>query len=160
MVQPVPEGFGTLTPTLCCRGVGDAIEFYKKAFGAEEVLVLRMPDGEKVMHAELKIGDSMLMLTDEWPEMAQSPQQLNGTSVCLSLYFADCDAAWKKAVAAGATSLMEPSDMFWGDRFSKVRDPFGHEWAIATHIEDVSPQECDARARKAFGPGGEYDQTE
>ena len=154
MVQPVPEGFHTLNPLLCCHDPSAAIAFYQQAFGAEEVLVMHMPDGVTVMHAELRFGDSMMMLTGEWPEMAQSPRQLGGTPVTMALYVPDCDAAHRRAVEAGATSLMEPADMFWGDRYGKVRDPFGHEWGISTHIEDVSPEECAKRAAEAFGSGG------
>lgn len=152
-VKAIPEGFRTLTPHLSTRDAAKAIEFYKKAFGAEEVTRMTGPGGQGVMHAELRIGDSLFMMADEMPQMEQymmAPQSLKGTTVSLHIYVEDTDAAYKKALDAGATEVMKPSDMFWGDRYSKVRDPFGHEWGIATHQEDVSPEECGKRAEQFF----------
>lgn len=151
MVQPVPDGFRTITPHLTVRGCAKAIEFYRAAFGAEEIVRMPGPDGESVMYAELKIGDSRLMLNDEFGEMARAPETVGGTSVCIHVYVPDCNALYDRAVAAGATATMPPMDMFWGDRYGKVKDPFGHEWAIATHTEDVPPEEMAARAAKQFG---------
>jgi PhnB protein len=151
-VKPIPDGARTVTPYLRVRGAAQAIEFYKKAFGAEELVRMTGPDGTSVCHAEIRIGDSNVMLGDEYPQMkCVGPETLGGTSVGIQLYVTDCDAAYAKAVAAGATGVMPPADMFWGDRFSKVVDPFGHEWSISTHVEDVTPEECNRRAAKAFG---------
>lgn len=142
-VAPVPPGFRTITPHLVVRNAAAAIDFYRKAFGAEEVMRLTGPDGNSVMHAELKIGDSLLMLADEFPDMnCHSPQKYGGTSVGIHLYVKDVDTAFSRAVGAGATPIMPPSDMFWGDRYGKLTDPFGHEWSLATHTRDVSPEEC------------------
>jgi uncharacterized glyoxalase superfamily protein PhnB len=155
-VNPIPENAHTITPYLRVRGAAAAIEFYKKAFGAEEFF--RMPGpagGNTIMHAELRIGDSNLMLSDESEQWnVLGPQSRGGTTVGIHLYVTDCDAAYARAVAAGATGNMPPADMFWGDRFAKVTDPFGHEWSIATHVEDVTPEECARRAAKAFCGGG------
>lgn len=154
-VNPIPEGFHTLSPHIICRDAGKAIEFYKKAFGAEEICRMAGPDGKSVMHAELKIGDSIVMMCGEYPDMGcMSPQALNGSPVTLHLYVADADAAYKRAVDAGATPTMPVADMFWGDRYGKLTDPFGHHWSVATHIEDVSPDDCAKRAAEAFGGGG------
>lgn len=147
-VKPIPDGYHTAAPYLIVRGGAKAIDFYKKALGAEERF--RMPGpGGALMHAEIQVGDSVIMLADENPGMgARSPQSFDGTPVSVFLYVADVDAAFKRAVAAGATAIMSPTDMFWGDRFGKVTDPFGHEWAIATHIEDVTPDEMEKRGKK------------
>jgi PhnB protein len=151
-VNYVPEGYRTVTPYMVIKGVDKAIDWYKKAFGAEELVRMPSPDG-RVMHAEIKIGDSCVMMGDEFPEMApdnKSPASLNGaTTVGLHIYVKDCDAAFNKAVAAGAKAAAPPTDMFWGDRFSKVVDPFGHHWSIATHIEEVSPEEMGKRMQAA-----------
>lgn len=147
-VQPVPEGFHTVTPSLTIRNAAAAIEFYKQAFGAEELGRATAPDGQAIWHATLQIGSSRLMLNDEFPEMGgRSPQALGGTPLSLFLYVEDTDAVFERAVAAGATALMPPMDAFWGDRFSKLTDPYGHEWSIATHIEDVTPEEAARRAQ-------------
>jgi PhnB protein len=151
-VNPIPDNARTVTPSLRVRGGPEAIEFYKKAFGAEEVMRMASPDGKAIMHAELRIGDSNVMLSDEYPQMGcVGPKTLGGTAVCIHLYVTDTDALYARAVAAGATGMMPPADMFWGDRFAKVTDPFGHEWSIATHVEDVTPEECARRAAKMFG---------
>jgi PhnB protein len=149
-VNYVPEGYRTVTPYLVIRGAAEAIEWYKKAFGAEDIARMPMPDG-KLMHAEIKIGDSFIMMSDEFPEMGggKSPQALGGSCCSLHLYVPDVDASFSRAVSAGAEAQMPPMDMFWGDRFSKLRDPFGHEWTIATHKEDVTPEEMERRAAEA-----------
>ena len=147
--DPVPKTHGVLTPGLAVRGAADAIAFYAKAFGAKELYRLPGPGG-KVMHAELRIGDRILMLGDEAPEMgAPSPQTLNGSPVALLLYVKDVDAVYARAVAAGATPVMPPGDMFWGDRYGQVRDPFGHRWSIATHKVDMTPAQM-AKGFQAF----------
>src|SRR5262245_26274010 len=145
--QPIPEGFHTVTPHLIQRDTKRALEFYKKAFGAETRMAMPMPDG-KIMHAEMKIGDSIVFMADEMPAMApdsKSPQTAGCTTATTILYVQDVDAVFKKAIDAGAKAIMPPSDMFWGDRFGKLTDPFSHQWGIATHIEDVSPQEMQKR---------------
>jgi PhnB protein len=146
MPQPIPEGYSTLTPYLAVEDASAAIDFYGRAFGAKERV--RMPGpGGAIMHAELEIGDSLLMLSDPFPQASTTPaKELGGTSVSLMLYVEDTDATYQQAIEAGATSLMEPDDMFWGDRFSSVQDPFGHSWTIATHVEDVSPEEMQKRS--------------
>lgn len=148
-VRAIPEGYHTVTPYLVVRDAARAIDFYKRAFGATEVM--RMPGpGGKVMHAEIQIGDSRIMLGDENPQMgAKSPQALNGSPVSLFLYVEDVDAVYKQAVAAGAKQTMPPQDMFWGDRYGKLDDPFGHQWGVATHKEDVAPEEMTKRAAAA-----------
>jgi uncharacterized glyoxalase superfamily protein PhnB len=147
-VKPIPDGYHSITPYLFVSGAAEAIEFYKKAFGAEERF--RMPGpGGKLMHAELQIGDSVIMLADEWPDMGvKSPKTLGGAACSMMLYVNDVDASFKQATDAGASVKQPPTDMFWGDRFGKVSDPFGHEWAISTHIEDVAPDEMEQRSRK------------
>jgi PhnB protein len=150
-VNPIPEGYHSVTPYLVVRGADRAIQFYEKAFGARELL--RMPGpGGKVMHAEIKIGDSVVMLSDEFPERgAQSPQALNGSPVSVFLYVESVDATFAAAVKAGARVEMPLMDMFWGDRFGKIVDPFGHKWGLATHIEDVPPDEMAKRMAAAGG---------
>lgn len=148
--KPVPEGYHTVSPYLAIRDAAKAIEFYKQAFGAQERYRMPGPDG-KLMHAELQIGDSTVMLSDEFPEMgAVSPQSLNGTTVGIFLCVEDVDAVFKKAVGSGAKVLMPVADMFWGDRFGKVADPFGHQWQIATHKEDLTPEEMAKSPEAAF----------
>ena len=150
-VSYIPEGQHTITPHLVCRDAAKAIEFYKKAFGAKEVMVMPGPDGKSVAHGEIMIGDSMVFLGEECPGMnVASPAKLGGTSVALHMYVKDADATFKHAVAAGATVSMPLTNMFWGDRYGKVTDPFGHEWSIATHIEDVPPEELGKRAEEAM----------
>jgi PhnB protein len=149
-VKPIPEGYHTITPSLVIRGAAAAIEFYKKAFGAKEIMCMKGPGG-MVGHAELQIGDSKLMLSDEFPNMGtQSPLALKGSPVALFLYVDNVDAWFQKAVAAGAQVTMPLADMFWGDRFGKLKDPYGHDWALATHIEDVSPEEMVKRSAAAM----------
>jgi PhnB protein len=145
-VPAIPPGYHSLTPFLTLRNTAKAIEFYKKAFGAKERS--RMPGpGGSVMHAELVIGDSSIMMGDEMPQMgSKSPETLGGSAAGLMIYTTNVDALFAKATAAGATVEMPPMDMFWGDRYARLVDPFGHKWAIGTHIEDVSPKEMNKRA--------------
>ena len=149
-VKPIPDGYHTVTPHLAIRGAAKALDFYVKAFGAEELF--RMPGpGGSVMHAEIKIGDSIVMLGEEAPERgATSPAGLGGSPVSLLLYVPDVDASFARATAAGCTTQMPPTDMFWGDRYGKLQDPFGHLWAIATHKEDVPPEQMAERAAQAM----------
>jgi uncharacterized glyoxalase superfamily protein PhnB len=140
-VQAVPAGFHTLTPHLVVRNAAEALEFYKKALGAEVLNVAKMPDG-RIMHAALRIGDSMLMLNDEMPEHgALSPLAHNGSGVTIHIYTEDADGAFNRAVSAGAQVRMPLMDQFCGDRYGVVSDPYGHQWSIATHVKDVSPEE-------------------
>jgi PhnB protein len=150
-VSYIPPGQHTATPHLAIRGAGKAIEFYKKAFGATEVMLMPGPDGKAVMHAEIKIGDSFIFLADEFPgSPVSSPEKFGGTTVSLHLYVPNADAVFNQAVAAGAKVVMPMTDMFWGDRFGQVADPFGHHWSIATHVEDVPPEEMGRRAAEMF----------
>lgn len=140
-VKPIPEGMHSLSPHLVCSGAADAIAFYEKAFGAIAMGRLDGPQG-KVMHAMLRIGDSFLMLADEFPDYRSfGPTTLKGTPVTLHLYVEQVDAAFQRALDAGAVVKMPLQDMFWGDRYGVVEDPFGHRWSLATHIRDVSPDE-------------------
>ena len=150
------EGFHSVTPHVCVRGAAKAIEFYKKAFGAEEIVRMAGPDGQLIMHSEIKIGDSIIMIVDEMPEMKGwlSPQALNGTTVGLALYVPDVDKAYQRAIDAGASEIMPVMDMFWGDRYGKVKDPFGHHWAIATHTQDLTPEEIQKGAEAFFSQMG------
>lgn len=144
-VKAIPEGYHSLTPYLVCKGAAQAIEFYKQAFGAVETVRMPGPGGQ-IMHAEVKIGNSMLMLSDENPQQgALSPQTIGGTGTSVMLYTDDVDAVFNRAVGAGSKTEVPPSDMFWGDRMAQIVDPFGHKWAIATHKEDVSPEEMGKR---------------
>jgi PhnB protein len=144
-VKAIPDGYYSLTPYLVCKGAAQAIEFYKKAFGAVELMRMPGPDGQ-IMHAEVKIGNSVLMLADENPEQGHmSPSSRGGSTSSVMLYTNDVDATFKQAVTAGAKATMPPVDMFWGDRMGNLTDPFGHTWAIATHKEDVSPEEMERR---------------
>ena len=144
---PIPPGFTAITPHLVCKDSAKAIEFYKKAFGAAEESRLPAPDGKRVMHAMIRVGGAAIMLADEFPDMGEdcggnkSPLALGGSPVTIHLYVTDVDAVFKKAVDAGAKALMPPMDMFWGDRYAKVRDPAGHEWSIATHKRDMTPEQ-------------------
>jgi uncharacterized glyoxalase superfamily protein PhnB len=140
-VKPVPEGMHTVTPHLICGGAAEALEFYKNAFGAVELSRMPGPNG-KVMHASMRIGDSVIMLNDEMPEWGTvGPKSLKGSAVTIHLYVDNVDAAFERAVKAGAKVTMPLADMFWGDRYGKLEDPFGHQWSIATHVRDVSPEE-------------------
>ena len=148
--KPIPDGYHTLSAYLTVRGASDALEFYKKAFAATELMRLPMPDG-KIAHAEFKIGDSIFMISDENPECGStSPETLGGSPVTLHLYVPDVDAVFSDAIKAGAKAAMQPDNQFWGDRMGKVIDPFGHHWLIATHIEDVDLSEIPARMAACF----------
>ena len=140
-VKPVPEGYHTITPHLIVRDAARAIEFYKQAFGAKDRGVMKGPDG-KVMHAELQIGDSIVMLADEMPEFgSRSPQSIGGSPTGLHIYTDNVDAAFDRAVKAGAQVEMPVMEQFWGDRYGKLKDPFGHSWSVATHVKDLSAEE-------------------
>ena len=148
--KPIPDGYSSVTPYLALKQAADAIEFYRRAFGAKERMRLVAPDG-KVAHAELTIGDSVVMLADEHPEMNfRSPESFNGASITLHLYVKDVDASFRKATEAGAKPLRQVEDQFYGDRTGAVRDPFGHVWHLATHKEDLSSEEIARRAEAAF----------
>jgi PhnB protein len=155
--QPIPPGHENLIPHLVCDNCAEAIEFYKKAFGAEEISRAASVDGRKIMHAAIRIGKSFVFLNDDFPEFcggkSQSPKGLKGTPVTLHQYVADCDAAIKRAADAGATVMMPAGDMFWGDRYGVVVDPFGHKWAFATHIKDTTPAEMQAAMKTFFSKG-------
>ena len=153
MTKPIPDGYHTATPYLIIGGASDAIEFYKKAFGATELFRFPMPDG-KIGHAEIKIGDSPIMLADEFPAMGyKGPQSLGGSPVSIMIYVADVDTVFNQAVAAGATVKEAVSDKFYGDRLGTLTDPFGHVWHVSTHKEDVSLEEMEKRAKAAHGGG-------
>jgi PhnB protein len=152
-VEKNPPCMRSITPHLICAGAADAIEFYKKAFSAEETMRMPGPDG-RLMHAAVKIGDSMLMLVDEMPEWgALGPKALKGSPVTIHLMVDNVDEVYARAVAAGATAKMPVADMFWGDRYGKVVDPFGHEWSIATHVRDMTPEEMLEAGREAMAKG-------
>ena len=149
-VKPIPDGYTAVTPYLTIKGAAAALDFYKKAFGAEEAFRMNTPDG-KVMHAEIRIGGAVIMLHDEMPEWkALSPQTIGDSASSIMLYVNDVDAVMKRALDAGATLMMEAADQFYGDRCGGVKDPFGHKWSIATHVEDVAPDEIARRAAKMF----------
>ena len=144
-VSPIPSGYHTITPSLIVKDADAAIAQYKKAFGAEEIMCMRSPSGG-VMHAEMKIGDSRFMLGGEWPNMGMKAPIPNHISGGLHIYVPDTDRAFQRATEAGCTAVMPPANMFWGDRYAKVMDSSGHVWGLATHIEEVSPEECARRA--------------
>lgn len=142
----------TVTPHLVCKGAAQAIEFYKKAFGAQERGRLSTPDGKNVLHASLGIGDSAIMLSDEFPDWGSvGPETLKGTPVVIHLYVEDVDSVFDRAVRAGASVKMPLEDMFWGDRYGQLRDPFGHIWSLATHVRDVSYEEMEQAAKSMCG---------
>jgi PhnB protein len=147
-VKPVPEGYHTATPYLIFQDAAPAIDFYKKAFAATEIMRMNGPDG-KVSHAEIKIGDSVIMLGSAPGNDLATPQKLNGSSVSIFLYLPDVNSTFKQAVSAGAKAVQPLEDMFWGDRFGRLVDPFGHSWSLATHVEDVAPAEMGKRAQEA-----------
>ena len=154
-VKPIPDGFHSVTPYLTVHGAAQAIDFYKKAFGAKERFRMPSPDGKSVGHAELVIGNSILMLADEICEFSKSPQTLNGTPVALMIYVEDVDAVFKRAVEAGATVKSPLNNQFYGDRSATIVDPFGHIWTVATHVEDVPPAEMDKRMKEFCAKMGE-----
>ena len=149
--KPIPEGFHTVTPALVVRDAAKAIDFYKKALGAQELVRMPSPDG-KIMHAELKIGNSIIFLSDEMPMpgSVKSPQSLGGSTCTLNVYVPNVDETFKQAIAAGGKESMPVADQFWGDRYGTLADPFGYSWGIATHKEDLSPAEMRERSQKFF----------
>ena len=149
MTKAVPDGTHTLTPHLVVQNASAAIDFYKRAFGAEELMRLPSPDGKTIVHACLKIGDSQLMLADEMAG-CQSPQSVGGISTTIHLAIEDADAAMDRCVKAGATVTMPLMDAFWGDRYGRIKDPFGHEWSIASHQKDLTPEEINEAAKEFF----------
>lgn len=151
-VKPIPSGFHAITPHLTVKGCAKALDYYKKAFGAVERMRMPTPDGS-IMHASITIGDSIIMLNDENPQWnAIGPATLGGSPVTIHLYVEDVDRAFKKAIDAGATAVMPVTDMFWGDRYGVLTDPFGHVWSIATHTHDFTPAQMQERAASAMCP--------
>ena len=154
MSQAIPQGQEGLIPHLVCEGCADAIEFYKKAFGATEVCRVPAPDGKRIMHAAILIDGRLLFLVDDFPEFcggkSESPKALGGSPVTIHRYVQDCDAAIQRAQDAGATVKMPPADMFWGDRYGVVVDPFGHQWSLATHLRDLTPEQISEGMQEAF----------
>jgi uncharacterized glyoxalase superfamily protein PhnB len=160
MAKPIPDGFHTITPSLIVSDGAKAIEFYKKALGAQEMDRFAGPDGKSVMHAQLKIGNSMVMLGSEHPPQCLSPKARGGTSVSLYLYFDNADAAFDRAVKAGCTVKMPMSDQFWGDRYGQVEDPYGHQWSFATHKQDLTKEQIAANAKAFFANAGKKPEPE
>lgn len=151
MVKPIPEGYHSVTPMFMFKDCRKAIEFYKSAFGAWERYVMPGPDGKGIMHAELLVGDSIVMMGDENPQEAcKSAESLGGSPISFYLYVENVDAAFRRAVEAGAKSVMEVQEMFWGDRAGSLVDPFGYNWMLATHTRDLSPEEIREGAKAAF----------
>lgn len=149
-VKPIPDGYPRVTPYLCVDGAKAAIEFYSSVLGARERMHMPGPDG-KIGHAELELGDSLIMLADEFPEMGvRGPKAVGGTPVMISIYVEDADAVVDAAVAAGATALRPVENQFYGDRTGQFEDPFGHRWSVATHVEDVPPEEMEKRVAEAM----------
>ena len=150
-VNPIPDDYPRITPYLCVDGAAEAIDFMAEVFGATERMRVPMPDG-KIGHAEVAIGDGLIMVSDEYPEMGViGPQTIGGTAVTLSVYVEDSDATFAKAIAAGATAERPVETHFYGDRGGQFLDPFGHRWNVSTHVEDVSPDEMARRSAEAFG---------
>jgi uncharacterized glyoxalase superfamily protein PhnB len=154
-VNPIPEGFNTVSPHVVVTDGHAAIEFYKKAFGAEQVLVLPGPDGKSFMYGEVQIGNSRVMLAEENPQWAamKAPRSVNASTCTVHLYVEDCDQLFNRAVEAGAKVVMPLTDMFWGDRYGQVQDPDGHHWSIATHTKDLTPEEIGKAMAEAFASG-------
>lgn len=150
MTKSIPDGFHTITPHLVVTDGAKAIEFYKQAFGAHADPPMMTPDGRRVMHAQLKIGNSMLMLGSEYPPHCLSPKSRGGTSVTMHLYVENADAAFDRAVNAGCSVSMPMADMFWGDRYGQVEDPFGHKWSLATHKQDLTLEQIASNAKAFF----------
>lgn len=156
MAKPIPDGYHTVTPALTVKNGAEAIEFYKRALGARELMRIPGPDGTHLMHAEIEVGDSRIMLADESPEMGcRAPATVGSVTSSLYVYVEDVDKAFRRAVEAGARPLMPPADMFWGDRFGQVEDPSGHRWGLATHKEDPSPEEMARRQKEFFAQMGQ-----
>ena len=154
-VRPIPEGYHSVTPYLTVNGAARAIDFYQRAFGAKEIMRMNGPDG-KIGHAELRIGDSVIMLADEMPGGSRSPQSLGGTTGGVFLYVEAVDKVFNQAVSAGAKVDMPLENMFWGDRYGRLTDPFGHSWSVATHVENVAPQEMEKRMKDAMSKAREH----
>ncbi len=153
MTQPIPEGYPRVTPYLIVDGANEAIEFYRSVLGAEERMRMAAPD-DKIGHAELGIGDSIVMLADEAPEMnARAPKTVGGTPVSLHVYVEDSDAVFSRAIEAGATELQAVEDKFYGDRSGSFEDPFGHHWHVSTHVEDVPPEDMEKRMEEGMAAG-------
>ncbi|MGA7827012.1 MAG: VOC family protein [Geobacteraceae bacterium] len=151
MPEPVPAGFHTITPYVVFKDSLKAIEFYRQALGSEVLFIMPGPKGKGVMHAEIRIGDSIIMMSDEYPhEPCKSAESYGGSPVSFYLYVEDVDTAFEKALNAGALAHMPVQDMFWGDRIGSVKDPFGHSWTLATHTKDLSPEEIEQGAKTAF----------
>jgi len=160
-VKPIPEGFHTITPSLIVSDAAKAIEFYKQALGAEVLGVHTTPDGSKVSHSELKIGNSIIFVNDEFPEMgACAPTAAAAPSITFNLYVEDADASFAQAVDAGATSVMPVSEMFWGDRWGIATDPYGYKWAFCTHVKDVTPEELERASKEMFSKFADKDKAE
>jgi len=154
-VQPIPEGFHTITPHLTLRNCASMIDFYRRAFGAQELQRHPVEGTDQILYALLRIGDSLFMVNDEFPEQGACALEKGASGVTVNLYVPDVDALFQQAVKAGAEVVMPPTDMFWGDRYSLLHDPSGHRWAIMTHKEDVTPAEMAARARQECQAQGE-----
>ena len=155
MTKAIPEGFHSVTPMFMFKDARKAMEFYQRAFGAQELFAMPGPDGKGVMHAEVRIGDSVIMMGEENPqEPCKSAETMGGSPVSFYLYVENVDAAFTKAVEAGAATRMPVQDMFWGDRAGTVQDPFGYSWMLATHIKDLTPQEMEEGARAFFAQMG------
>ena len=155
-VKPVPDGFSSVSVYLVVKNAVEALEFYQKAFGAEAGARMPGPDGKSTMHAEMRIGNSTIMLTDENPQwQMKSPETLGGSPASLHVYVDDADKLFNRAVEAGCTVTAPLMDAFWGDRYGKLADPFGHQWGIATHKEDVAPEEMGRRAKEFFASMGD-----
>ena len=153
MAKPIPDGYPQLSPYICIDGADAAIEFYSSVFGAKERMRMPSPGG-KIGHAELQLGDSLIMLSDEYPEMgSRSPKSVGGTPVTLSMYVDDVDDVFARALGAGAKELRPVETQFYGDRMGLLEDPFGHRWSIASHVEDVPAEEMGRRAAEAMGGG-------
>ncbi len=152
-VKPIPDGYPQVTPYLCVDGAAEAIDFYTRVLGATERMRMPAPEG-KIGHAEIQLGDSVIMLSDEHPDMGvRSPRSIGGTPVAISVYVEDVDAVFQEALAAGATELQPVGNQFYGDRSGQFEDPFGHRWSVATHVEDVPPDEMEKRAAAAMASG-------
>jgi len=154
-VKAIPDGFTTVTPHMVVEGCAQAIDFYAKAFGAEELGRMAMPDGKRLMHAMIKIGNALILMVDAMEELGvKGPNALGGSPISLNLYFEDAKAAMERAEAAGCTVTMPLEEMFWGDLYGKLEDPFGHSWAICQHVRDVAPDEMEKAAAAAFSDQG------
>lgn len=159
MANPIPAGYHSVTPYLIIKGAADAIDFYKRAFGATELMRMQGPDG-KIGHAEIRIGDSLIMLADEYPDMGyRSPQSLGGAGVSLMVYVEKVDETFQRALAAGAKELHPIVNQFYGDRSGTLQDPFGHVWTVSTHVEDVAPEEMRRRSEEFLKNAGASQST-